>query len=104
MIYVPEQFKDFQFFSYHDNIITAFNSCENSSCTCTDIYLDFDYNSSQNYLCNMNNFVLLENPQITSEVYYRHDLPQIFFIWVVLLIVCIICPLLVVSRMFKRFL
>ena len=103
MIYVPEQFKDSQYFSYHDNIITAFNSCQNSSCDCTDIYLDFDYNSSQNYLCDMNNFVLLDNSSITTELYYRHDLPQIFFIWLVLVFVCICCPLIIMSRMFKRF-
>ena len=104
MIYVPEQFKDSQYYSYNDNVITVFDSCENSSCSCTDIYIDFDYNYSQNYLCDMNNFVLLDNPQITSEVYYRHDFPQISFIWLVLLFVCIVCPLLIVSRMFKRFL
>lgn len=103
MIYIPQQFQNSEYFSYHNNIITAMENCHQSSCTCTDIYLDFDYNYSQNYLCNMNNFEILDNSEITTDIYYRHDLPQILFIWLILTIVCIICPLVVISRMFKRF-
>mgnify|MGYP003310897042 CR=1 FL=1 len=73
-------------------------------------YRDFYFNSNYLYNDGTQSFsqyttlpVCLDNSSITSDYYYRNDLPDILFVFLVLSLFGIYIPLKIFMRLFRRF-
>ena len=103
MIFVPsELINENNFYSYHDNTLTVYSECINDNCVCNDVYIDYDYNISESYVCSKDTVVMLSSSP-TSDFYYRQDFWSILFIFLTFCFVIIYCPLKILLRFFKRF-
>ena len=47
--------------------------------------------------------VCISSDRITTDVYYRNDLPQILIIFMIMVIVCFLVPWKIFVRMFRRY-
>ena len=104
MIYIPtELLHQENYYSYSNNdIITVYSSCNNDSCTCTDIYTNLDYNKSSTYSCTKTGVNFIDSTP-TDNFYYRKDFWSILIMFIIFCFVIIWVPLKIVMRFFKRF-
>ena len=108
MIYVPTK-EDYKCFIVRDkDTIRAYKQIPetNSSVDYTDFYINSHY-LSRNDTEVFNRYqelpTCLDNSQITSDIYYRNDMPDILVMFLVLCIFCFLIPLKIFVRLFRRF-
>lgn len=103
MIYVPQQLiNENNFYSYNNNVLTVYSECNDNNCVCNDVYINYDYNISDNYICSKDSIIMLSSIP-TSDYYYRQDFWTILFIFLVFCFIIIYCPIKIILRFFKRF-
>lgn len=109
MIYVPNYdtnncaiIKDDTTIRVYDN--RPQNTNENYS------YTDYFYNSHYYNISGVQSFENVEllptcisNDNITTDFYYRNDLAQILLIFLIMFIFCILIPIKICIRFFRRF-
>lgn len=83
--------------------IKIFKDCNNNQCTCVNVYPQFDYLKTENYICDNTNIIKIPASTFTDNIYYRIDFPSILFIFLVFCFVIIFCPLKILFRFFRRF-
>lgn len=112
MIYVPDT-SYACYVLYNKDTIRAYRTMPyNPSYNGGSVNIDYrDYYINSNYLYqdSYESFsyysklpVCLDTSVLTSDVYYRHDFDKILIIFTILVIFCIIMPLKIFSRLFKR--
>lgn len=72
----------------------------------TDFYINSNYISkegSQNFNYNSSIPNCISQDNLTDEVYYRNDFDRILIIFIIFAIFCILIPLKVFMRLFRRF-
>ena len=111
-IYLPvDNVSDFACYSVRDkDTIRAYKQMPtvNSTIDYIDFYINSHYleNSGQQTFSQYTNYLptCLADNSITNEVYYRTDFADTLIIFVLIIFICIWCPLkLTFGRMFKRF-
>ena len=109
MIYVPN-LEDYSCVVVRDsNTIRAYKSMpqQNTSVYYTDYYVNSNYLFTENYQNFGYNSSLpncIDSSKLTDNVYYRNDIDSILIVFIILVFVCIIFPLKIFGRMFRRFL
>lgn len=108
MIYVPNKENYQCFVVQSEEVIRAYETMPNynSIISYRDFYIRSDYiykDSTQTFGNYATLPTCLDNSVITSSVYYRLDFDRILIIFLILTIVCFICPLKIFMRFFRRF-
>lgn len=107
MIYVPEKENYKCYVVQNEDVIRAYEKVPTNNTTVNyrDYYIKSNYIYKDGYQ-QFSNYatlpVCLSNDNLTSDFYYRNDLADIFIIFSVLSIVCIILPLKIFFRLFKK--
>lgn len=107
-IYVPDNTSYKCFVVRDETTIRAYKEVPRKN---SDIeYRDYFYNSNYLYQDGEQSFgnysvlpVCLDNSVITTDFYYRNDLPSILFIFFIFSLFCIYIPLKLFMRLFRRF-
>lgn len=109
MIYVDvKNIDDFKCYSVVDkDTIRAYYSTPalNSSSEYVDFYINSHYLQKSGYQSwgNYNNLpVCIQSDKLTTDFYYRNDLPDILFILIVFLFIIVFLPYKIVFRSFGR--
>ena len=107
-IYVPDKENYECFVVRSEEVIRAYEEIPTNNREIK--YRDFYYNSNYLYNDGTQSFsqyttlpVCLDNNSITSDYYYRNDLPDILFVFLVLSLFGIYIPLKIFMRLFRRF-
>ena len=108
MIYVPDIENYKCFVVRNDTTIRAYKEVPTNN---TDIdYRDYYYSSNYLYQDGTQSFstyttlpVCLDNDLLTTNPYYRTDLDSILIIFTIMCIFCLLIPLKVFMRLFRRF-
>ena len=95
-----------------DNYIVVYtnNNCYNNYsqqyCDCYSLYPNYNYVISDVYSCRVDNVtgVIPYSKVISSNRYYRNDMPSILLMTFILLILCFYFPYKIISRLFGRWL
>lgn len=108
MIYVPDYVSTNCVYILNNDVIRVYETVPTHNSTIS--YKDYYFKSSYMYntgTSSFNNYstlpVCIDSSRITTDIYYRNDLPQILFIFVVFVIFCILLPLKIFSRLFRRY-
>lgn len=107
MIYVPDKTNYKCFVVQDTNTIRAYKQvpARNTTVEYRDYYVNSNYmyrDGTQTYSNTATLPVCMANSETTTEVYYRNDFDSILVIFIIFTIVCIILPLKIVSKLFKR--
>lgn len=75
-----------------------------SNVTYTDYYINNHYFeiTGTTYFGEYSDINVCQNLDITTDYFYRNDLPDILFIFSVFTIFCVIIPVYLISKIFKR--
>lgn len=70
-------------------------------------YVDYYYNSNYYYTEGVENFiesipVCLNNDKLTNDFYYRNDINNILFIFLVFAIFAVCLPIYIIMKLFKK--
>ena len=107
MIYVPEYSSGNCAYIYNSDIIRVYSSVptNNSTVSYKDYYIksSYIYNTGSTTFGNYSSLpVCISSDRITTDVYYRNDLPEILIIFMVLAFICLLCPWKILLRLFRR--
>lgn len=107
-IYVPDKENYKCFVVRSEDVIRAYEYIPTKNSEVN--YRDYYYNSNYLYNDGVQSFsqyatlpTCLDNNNVTTNVYYRNDLPDILIIFMVLCIFGIYIPLKIFMRLFRRF-
>lgn len=109
MIYVPDYVSTNCAYILNNDVIRVYESVPtyNTSIAYKDYYFknSYMYNTGTTSFGTYSNLpVCISSERITTDIYYRNDLPQILFIFIVFTLICIVLPLKIFGRMFRRYL
>lgn len=108
MIYVPNYVDTNCAYIYNSDIIRVYDSVPqaDTSVNYKDYFVNFDYNYNEG-TTTFSQFstlpVCISSDRITTDVYYRNDISQIFIIFSVLVVFVLLLPLKIFSRLFRRY-
>lgn len=108
MIYVPDYVSSNCAYIYNSDIIRVYESVptHNSTVAYKDYYIKSSYIYNEGST-SFNNYSTLPNcitsNRITTDIYYRNDLPDILIIFFAFVIIGILLPLKIFGRMFRRY-
>ena len=108
MIYVPEYNSNNCAYIYNSDIIRVYDSVPraNSTIAYKDYYIksSYIYNEGSSTFSNYSTLpVCINSNRITTDVYYRNDLPSILFIFLTFAFVCFWVPWRLFLRIFRRY-
>lgn len=108
MIYVPDYVSTNCAYIYNNDVIRVYDTVPQSGRTIA--YKDYYFKSSYIYnegSTTFSNYSTLPSciasSRITTDVYYRNDLPDILIIFFAFVIIGILLPLKIFMRMFRRY-
>lgn len=108
MIYVPDLENYNCFVVRSEEVIRAYKQVPYNNSTIQ--YRDYYYNSNYLYQDGEQTFsqyttlpVCLNNSNLTNEVYYRNDFDSILTIFLIMSIFCLLIPIKIILRLFRRF-
>lgn len=107
-VYVPVYDNNNCAYIYNSDIIRVYNSrpTYNSTITYKDYYIksQYIYNEGSTTFGQYSNLpTCIANSRITTDIYYRNDLPDILIIFFALCVVCFVFPWKIFVRMFRRY-
>lgn len=107
MIYVPDNENYKCFVVQSEGVIRAYEEIPQNSANVDyrDYYISSNYifrDGNQNFSQYATLPVCLEETEITTEVYYRNDFPQILWMFIALCIIFFWFPFKLITRIFKR--
>lgn len=108
MIFVPEYNSSMCAYIYNTDIIRVYQSKPrvNSTINYRDYYIKSSYiynNGSTSFGQYATLPVCIEDTRITTDVYYRNDLPGILIIFLTFVLICFWTPWRLLLRMFRRY-
>lgn len=108
MIYVPDYVSTNCAYIYNSDIIRVYATVptNNSTVAYKDYYIksSYIYNEGSTTFGNYSSLPnCIASDRITTDVYYRNDLPDILIIFFAFVIIGILLPLKIVGRMFRRY-
>lgn len=108
MVYVPEYNNTNCAYMYNTDIIRVYDSVprQNSTIQYKDYYIhsDYIYNTGSTTFSQYSTLpVCISNERITTDVYYRIDLPYILIIFFIMCFVCLYVPWKIFIRLFRRY-
>ena len=108
MIYVPNYETGNCAYIYSSDVIRVYNSApqHNTTVNYTDYYIksSYIYNTGSTTFNQYSTLPsCISDVNITTDVYYRNDLPGIIIIFFALVIIGICLPLKIFGRMFRRY-
>ena len=108
MIYIPEYSSSNCAIIQSTGVIRVYDTVPQINSTIN--YKDYFINSSYIYNENSQTFgqyssipVCISSDRITTDIYYRNDLPQILLIFAIMSIVMFYIPLKIFMRLFRRY-
>lgn len=108
MLYVPNSDQYKCFVVQNEETIRAYETVpsNNSSVAYTDYYVNSHY-MSKSGIQQFSNYsqipTCLNSNDITSNIYYRNDLPDILIVFTIFCIFCFVLPLKIFVRLFRRY-
>lgn len=108
MIYVPDYVSTNCAYIYNSDIIRVYDTVPQSGRTIAykDYYIksSYIYNEGSTTFSNYSTFPsCIASSRITTDIYYRNDLPSILIIFFAFVIIGILLPLKIFMRMFRRY-
>ena len=107
-VYVPEYSSNNCAYIVSSDVIRVYDTVPRNNSTIN--YKDYYIKSSYIYNTGSTSFgtystlpVCISNDRITTDIYYRNDLPEILFIFFIFAIFCYLIPLKLFMRLFRRF-
>jgi len=102
-IYLPTAYLNKPCYVINANYIRVYNTINtNQTNVIYDIYINQDYMVKQGTASYSSTTVCDNLNTYTDDVYYRTDIDKILVIFIIFCIVCILLPLKIFSRLFKR--
>lgn len=108
MIYVPEFSNENCVYIYNSDIIRVYETRPSYNTTVN--YKDYYIKSGYMYNTGFTSFgsysnlpTCISQDRITTDIYYRNDLPQILIIFVIMSFICFWVPWKILCRLFRRF-
>ena len=106
-IYIPSYENNNCAYIYNSDVIRVYSSTPqyNTTVTYIDYYIKSSYisNAGSTSFGNYSNLpTCISSSNITTDVWYRNDLPDILIIFFILLLICFYFPYRILSRMFGR--
>lgn len=108
MIYIPEYNSNNCAYIYNSDIIRVYESIptHNSVINYKDYYIKsgYIYNTGSTSFSSYSTLpVCISQDRLTTDIYYRNDLPEILIIFVIMSYVCFYIPWKIFCRLFRRF-
>lgn len=108
MIYVPNYVSTNCAYIYNSDIIRVYDTVPQSGRTIAykDYYIksSYIYNEGSTTFSNYSTLPsCIASSRITTDIYYRNDLPSILIIFFAFVIIGILLPLKIFMRMFRRY-
>lgn len=108
MIYVPEYTSGNCAYIYNSDVIRVYNSMpvHGSTVSYKDYYIksSYIYNDGSTTFSNYSTLpVCIADSRITTDVYYRNDLPDILIIFFAFVIIGLLLPWKIFIRLFRRY-
>lgn len=108
MIYVPDYVSTNCAYIYNSDIIRVYDTVPQSGRTIAykDYYIksSYIYNEGSTTFSNYSTLPsCIASSRITTDIYYRNDLPSILIIFFAFVIIGILLPLKIFMRMFRRY-
>lgn len=107
-VYIPTYSNNNCAYIYSSDIIRVYDSVPQNNTTIS--YKDYYIKSSYMYNTGSTTFgnysslpTCISSSRITTDVYYRNDLPEILIIFFAFIIIGFILPLKIFLRMFRRY-
>lgn len=104
MTYLPSDLINENYiYSFDNNNIIVLKNCENNLCVCNSVLTDLDYQVTNDFFCSETDYKYFINyNNFSDSVYYRKDLSSILTIFIIFCIICLLIPLKVFMRFFKK--
>lgn len=108
MIYVPNYESGNCAYIYNTDIIRVYDTQPRNNATINykDYYIksQYIYNEGSTTFGNYSSLpTCISSDRITTDVYYRNDLPEILFIFFMFAFCCLYLPWRLILRMFRRY-
>lgn len=103
-IYLPSEYMNKPCYVINNGYIRVYNTINtNYQNTVYDVYINQDYMVKRGTASYSSSTVCDTANEYTDNFYYRTDIDKILVIFLILAIICVLCPLKIMTRFFKRF-